>query len=84
MTCWSWLSTEPGVKHLLRYNLRSLHNVEPDGWIEYNLLYSAHREGNGHNYSNNIEQGDGKLDRQTDRQTADCSFSGEICTWELV
>lgn len=31
MTCCSWLSTEPGVKHLLRYNLRSLHNVEPEG-----------------------------------------------------
>lgn len=31
MTCCSWLSTDPGVKHLLRYNLRSLHNVWPDG-----------------------------------------------------
>ena len=30
MTCCSWLSTEPGVKHLLRYNLRSLHSDEPE------------------------------------------------------
>lgn len=34
MTCWSWLSTEPGVKHLLKYNLRSLHSVKPEGRAE--------------------------------------------------
>lgn len=34
MTCWSWLSTEPGVKHLLRYNLRSLHSVKPTRVVE--------------------------------------------------
>lgn len=30
MTCWSWLSTEAGVKHLLRYKRRSLHSVKPE------------------------------------------------------